>query len=102
MMPEPRWQQVQRIIARKFGLRPAWRYESGADGKALPGETTIWALQVKHGKKYKLNYDLVEAMKQTVADSDGKCPVLVIHPFNYAVEDSWVIIPLWAFEEWFL
>ena len=101
-MPEPRWQQVQRIIARKFGLRPAWRYESGTDGKALPGEDTIWALQVKHGKTYTPPQWMIDAMEQTVADSDGKCPVLVIHPFKYSIGDSWVIFRLSDFEEYFL
>lgn len=93
MSPDKTWKAVERAICRYLGSErtgPIGREGPDCDHKQL-------AIQVKHREN--LPTWLLDTVKQTKKQAGGRFPVLVLHPYGAAVEDSIAILTLDQFRQ---
>ena len=88
MSPDKTWKAVERAVCRYFNSE-----RTGPVGKEGPDcDHKQLAIQVKHREN--LPAWLLSMVGQTEEQAGGRFPVLVLHPYGAAVEDSMVILTL--------
>ena len=93
MSPDKTWKSIERAVCRYLGSE-----RTGPVGKEGPDcDHEHLAIQVKHREN--LPNWLLGMVEQTEEQAGGRFPVLVLHPYGAAVEDSLVILKLDKFKQ---
>ena len=96
-MPTNTWKSIERAICKMFGGVRRWKGEAGNDCE----NTGHWSVECKHGSQ--VPKKLAKYMKQAEGDaSEDEVPVVVMHPFGANILDSYVMMRLRNFREWYL
>ena len=93
------WKSWQAWLCRFFGYsNKGWVYDVP---ECKPGEKTLWSVEAKHRKK--LPDYIVSGMKQAEdAGSKGQIPVLGLHQKGDRYEDSYIVMRVSTFRDWFI
>lgn len=96
-MPTDTWKAIERKICKMFGGVRRWKGEAGNDCVG----TGHWSVECKHGKQ--VPKKLETYMLQAEGDCTEDCvPVVVMHPHGANILDSYVMLRLKDFREWYL
>jgi len=96
-MPTDRWKAIERAICKMFGGTRRWKGEAGNDCVGAG----LFSIEIKHGKQ--VPKKLEKYMQQTEGDCTEDCiPVVVMHPLGANILDSYVMMRLKNFREWYL
>jgi len=96
-VPTDRWKAIERQICKMFGGVRRWKGEEGNDCVG----TGLWSIEIKHGKQ--VPKKLEKYMQQSEGDCTEDCvPVVVMHPHGANILDSYVMMRLKNFREWYL
>ena len=92
-MPDRTWKAIERAVCRYFDSE-----RTGPVGKEGPDcDHKQLAIQVKHREN--LPNWLLDMVEQTKEQGGGRFPMLVLHPYGAAVEDSLAILTLAQFRQ---
>jgi len=96
-MPTDTWKSIERAICRMFGGTRRWKGEAGNDCVG----TSMFSVEVKHGAQ--VPKKLEKYMLQAEGDCAEDCvPVVVMHPHGTALLNSYVMMRLKDFREYYL
>ncbi len=96
-MPTDTWKAIERAVCKMFGGVRRWKGEEGNDCVG----TGHWSVECKHGKQ--VPKKLEKYMLQAEGDCTEDCvPVVVMHREGQALMDSYVMMRLSVFREWYL
>ncbi len=96
-MPTNTWKNIERQICKMYGGVRRWKGEAGNDCVG----TGMWSVEIKHGKQ--VPKKLETYMLQAEGDCTEDCvPVVVMHPHGANIMDSYVMMRLRTFREWYL
>ena len=96
-MPTDTWKSIERAVCKMFGGVRRWKGEAGNDCVG----TTHWSVEVKHGKQ--VPKKLEKFLSQAEGDaSEDEVAVVVMHREGMNILDSYVMMRLSVFREWYL
>ena len=96
-MPTDTWKSIERAVCKMFGGVRRWKGEEGNDCV----NTGHWSVEIKHGKQ--VPKKLEKYMLQAEGDaSEDEVAVVVMHRENMNILDSYVMMRLSVFREWYL
>ena len=96
-MPTDTWKGIERAVCKIFGGVRRWKGEEGNDCVG----TGMFSLEVKHGKQVpkKLEVYMLQAEGDCIED---EIPVVVMHREGMPLLNSYVMLRLKDFREWYL
>ena len=96
-MPTDTWKSIERAVCKLFGGVRRWKGEEGNDCV----NTGHWSVECKHGKQ--VPKKLEKYMLQAEGDaSEDEVAVVVMHREGMNIMDSYVMMRLRDFREWYL
>ena len=96
-MPTDTWKSIERAVCKIFGGVRRWKGEEGNDCV----NTGHWSVECKHGKQ--VPKKLEKYMLQAEGDaSEDEVAVVVMHREGMNILDSYVMMRLRDFREWYL
>ena len=96
-MPTDTWKSIERAVCKMFGGVRRWKGEEGNDCVG----TGHWSVECKHGKQ--VPRKLEKYMLQAEGDaSEDEVAVVVMHREGTNIMNSYVMMRLKDFREWYL
>ena len=92
-MPNKTWKQVERKLARLFGV------ERNREPHGEDFSTDLIAVEVKH--RSTLPKIVTDALEQVAEARPDRVPVAIFHLKGQRVDESWAVIPAGALAERF-